>query len=187
MPPLDYPLAGFLQGGALSLFTGVQLDQALPGIVVISGYLLAALQCKPKHLDVPIWWHGHGMMDLVMVQFGMAEKTKLGDKEYTLESFPIQHTVSLTESQKVMQLLAKILPLDDLCKILLKDPKEISFKALKNGGIQKAGLQSKAVGFMEKSEFVRLIRRDGKSMSNNHSYMTIKILSIYSIIVIFRE
>jgi lysophospholipase-2 len=167
LPYARMVLAGFSQGGALSLFTGVQLDQALAGIVVMSGYLPAASQCKPKHLDVPIW-HGHGTMD-PMVQFGMAEKTKerlttLGVKEYTLESFPIQHTVSPAEIQKVMQFLAKILPPDDSCKIQLKDPKEMSVKELK-AAIRKAGLQSKAVGFMEKSEFVRLIQdhRDGKA------------------------
>jgi predicted esterase len=148
IPPLDCPLAGFLQGGALSLFTGVQLDQALARIVVTSGYLPAASQCKPKHLDVPIW-HGHGTMDPIL-QFGMAEKTKerlttLGVKEYTLESFPIQHTVSTTEIQKVMQFLAKILPPDNLSKIQLKYPKEISVKELK-GPFKRQACNPKLLG-----------------------------------------
>lgn len=57
-------LAGFSQGGALSLFTGLQLEQKLAGIAVLSGYLPATKQCQPKHFDVPIW-HGHGTQDPV--------------------------------------------------------------------------------------------------------------------------
>jgi len=159
-------LAGFSQGGALSLFTGLQFDQAIAGIIVLSGYLPAAKQCQPKHLNIPIW-HGHGTMD-PLVQFPMAQKTKetvegLGVKSYTLESFPIPHTVSPAELQKMMQFLAKTLPPDDSCKIKLKDPKDMSIKELK-AAIRKAGLGSKAVGLMEKSEFIKLVQdyRDGK-------------------------
>ena len=159
-------LAGFSQGGALSLFTGLQFDQAIAGIIVLSGYLPAAKQCQPKHLNIPIW-HGHGTMD-PLVQFPMAQKTKetvegLGVESYTLESFPIPHTVSPAELQKMMQFLAKTLPPDDSCKIKLKDPKDMSIKELK-AAIRKAGLGSKAVGLMEKSEFIKLVQdyRDGK-------------------------
>ena len=54
-------LAGFSQGGALSLYTGLQLEQgALAGIVVLSGYLPAASQftIAPGLEQVPVW-HGH--------------------------------------------------------------------------------------------------------------------------------
>ena len=159
-------LAGFSQGGALSLYTGLQLDEALAGIVVMSGYLPAAKSCKPKQWSVPVY-HGHGTMD-PMVQYAMAEKTKekltsLGVTDYTLESFPIQHTVSPQELQSVMKFLAKVLPPDDSCRIELKPPKEMSVKELK-AAIRKAGLTSKAVGLMEKSEFVKLLQdhRAGK-------------------------
>ena len=83
-------LAGFSQGGAMSLFTGLQLEESLAGIVVLSGYLPAAKKCKAKQLKMPIW-HGHGTAD-PMVQYAMAEKTKqrvteMGVESYTLESF----------------------------------------------------------------------------------------------------
>jgi len=159
-------LAGFSQGGALSLFTGLQLEQSLAGIVVMSGYLPAASQFKPKQLSTPVY-HGHGSMD-PMVQFAMAEKTKaavtaLGVTDYTLESFPIPHSVSPAELQKVRAFLAKVLPPDDSVKIQLKDPKDMSVKELK-AAIRKAGLGNKAVGLMEKSEFIKLLQdyRDGK-------------------------
>jgi hypothetical protein len=80
-----------------------------------------------------------------------------------LETFPIPHTVSPPELQKMMQFVSQILPPDDSCKIQLKDPKEMSVKELK-AAVRKAGLGAKAVGFMEKSEFIKLLQdhRDGK-------------------------
>ena len=44
----------------------------------------------------------------------------------------------------------------------MKDPSEMSVKELK-AAIRKAGIGSKAVGLMEKSEFVKLVKdhRDG--------------------------
>lgn len=159
-------LAGFSQGGALALFTGLQLEESLAGVVVLSGYLPAAKQFKPKQLKTPVW-HGHGTMD-PMVQFTMAEKTKqtvtsLGVEDYTLETFPIPHSVSPPELQKVLAFISKVLPPDESIKIQVKDPKDMSVKELK-AAIRKAGLGSKAVGFMEKSEFVKLLQdfRDGK-------------------------
>ncbi len=159
-------LAGFSQGGALSLFTGLQLDQSIAGIVVLSGYLPAAKSFQPKQFKVPIW-HGHGSMD-PMVQFSMAEKTKqrlkeAGIESYTLQTFPIPHSVSPEEIRNMMQFVSQVLPADDSCKIQLKDPKDMSVKELK-AAIKRAGLGSMAVGLMEKSEFIKLVEdhRTGK-------------------------
>jgi len=97
-------LAGFSQGGALSLFTGLQLprDNKLAGILVMSGYLPGAAQFKltPGLEDVPVM-HCHGTMD-PLVRISMAEKSKdhvvkSGLKNYTLKTYPIQHTVSSAE------------------------------------------------------------------------------------------
>lgn len=103
-----------------------------------------------------------------MVQLAMAEKTKqrltsVGIENYTLETFPIPHSVCPPELAKMMQFITKILPLDESCKIQLKDPKDMSVKELK-AAIRKAGLGSKAVGLVEKSEFIKLVQdhRDGK-------------------------
>lgn len=159
-------LAGFSQGGALSLFTGLQLDQTLAGIVVLSGYLPAAGKFNLKQSKVPIW-HGHGTMD-PMVQLTMAQKTKqrlteAGIEDYTLKTYPIPHSVSPEELLGMMQFIAKVLPPDDSCRIKLKDPREMSVKELK-AAIKSAGLGSKAVGLMEKSEFIKLVEdhRAGK-------------------------
>jgi lysophospholipase-2 len=163
-------LAGFSQGGALALFTGMQLPtpQALAGIVIMSGYMPAASQFRLTTglQDVPIL-HCHGTMD-PMVKYELAEKTKAklvecGATDYTIKSFPIQHTVSPDELAHVQQFVRKVLPADDTFKIQLKDPSAMSVKELK-AAIKKAGLGPQAVGFMEKSEFIRLLQdhRSGK-------------------------
>lgn len=78
-------LAGFSQGGAMSLFTGLQMpeaDQKLAGLLVMSGYLPGASQFKltSGFEDIPIF-HCHGSMDPVvrpqwatMTQSGLKEK-----------------------------------------------------------------------------------------------------------------
>ena len=157
-------LAGFSQGGALSLFTGLQLEESLAGIIVMSGYLPAASKMKVKQPDTPVF-HGHGKMD-PLVQYAMAEKTKaklteMGVKNYSLNPYPIPHTVSPSELGDVMMFLKRVLPEDDSIKIALKDPKDMSVKELK-AAIRKAGLS--AAGLFEKSEFIKLVQdyRDGK-------------------------
>jgi predicted esterase len=159
-------LAGFSQGGALSLFTGLQLDQPIAGIVVLSGYLPAAEKFRPTQFKVPVW-HGHGTMD-PLVHLPMAEKTKqrliqAGIEDYTLKTFPIPHTVSPEELQGMMRFVASVLPPNDSCRITLKDPKDMSVKELK-AVIKNAGLSHKTIGLMEKSEFVKLVEdhRAGK-------------------------
>lgn len=159
-------LAGFSQGGALSLYTGLQMEQPLAGVVVLSGWLASTGTFQLKQKDVPIW-HGHGSQD-PLVPYPMAKKTEqiltsMGVKSYSLNTFPIPHTVSPEELRKLMQFVSQVLPPDDTCKIQLKDPKEMSVKELK-AAINKAGLGAKAVGLMEKSEFIKLVEdhRAGK-------------------------
>lgn len=163
-------LCGFSQGGALSLFTGLQLEahQRLAGIVVMSGYLPAASKftITPGLEDVPIW-HGHGTQDMVVAP-PLSDKSRelvlsKGAKTYTVKKYPIGHTVSMDELGDVMTFVKSVLPDDETCRIQLKDPADMSVKELK-AAIRKAGLQSKAAGMMEKSEYVQLIRdhRDGK-------------------------
>ncbi|GKZ01337.1 hypothetical protein MPSEU_001084700 [Mayamaea pseudoterrestris] len=155
-------LAGFSQGGALSLYTGLQMPEKLAGVCVLSGYLPHAAQFKitSGSEDVPVF-HGHGTQDPV-VPYRMAEKsqqavTAKGCKSYTLKSYAVGHSIHPDELKDATEFLRNVLPDDDSFCIQLKDPSEMSIKELK-AAIRKAGLQHKAVGLMEKHEFVKLVQ-----------------------------
>jgi len=166
-------LAGFSQGGALSLYTGMQLPAVdgppLAGIVVLSGYLphSSGFNISAGLEGTPIW-HGHGAADpLVRMEAAQESKkvvTERGATDYTFKSYAgLAHSVNPQEISDVLAFLQRVLPPDNTCKIKLKDPGEMSVKELK-GAIAKAGLGRQAVGLMEKREFVDLLRqhRGGK-------------------------
>ena len=188
-------LAGFSQGGALSLYTGMQLlsatttnndtnntnnnnnnnnnNEALPlaGIVIMSGYLPHASGFTiSKGLESTPIWHGHGMVDpLVRMEAAKESQSTVIDKgatDYTLVPYAgLAHSVNPQEVKDVLDFLKRVLPAtdDESCKIKLKDPSDMSIKELK-AAIAKGGLGRQAVGLMEKSEFVDLVRnhREGK-------------------------
>lgn len=167
-------LMGFSQGGALSLFTGMQLpstSQKLAGIVIMSGYLPAKSQftITDGFHSTPIL-HCHGEED-PLVQLGMAQRTKqvlesMGSTQYTMKTYTgMAHSTSVDEINDVVDFVSRILPMDveDTCKVTLKDPTDMSIKELR-ASIRNAGLTSNAIGFMEKREFVKLLQdyRQGK-------------------------
>lgn len=143
-------LAGFSQGGALGLFTGLQLPQQLAAIVAMSGYVPAASQLQVAQQATPILVC-HGTQDAV-VSYSLAEKSHalLQSKGVTnceFKSYPIGHTVSPEEIKDVLTFLMKHVPHDESCKITLPEPSTMSVKELK-AAIRKAGLMEKAKGFM---------------------------------------
>jgi lysophospholipase-2 len=78
LPYSRMALAGFSQGGALSLFTGLQLpiEQKLSGICVMSGYLAGASSFKlTEGLETIPILHCHGTADVV-VRHEWAARTK---------------------------------------------------------------------------------------------------------------
>jgi lysophospholipase-2 len=165
-------LAGFSQGAALSLYTGMQLPDAsgpLAGIVMMSGYLphASGFDIAPGSEDTPIF-HGHGAVD-PLVQITAAKEsqshvTEKGATNYQLKIYEgLAHSANPKEIGDVIDFLDKILPPCNECYIKLKDPSEMSVKELK-AAVLKAGIGSRAVGFSEKSEFVDLLRnhRAGK-------------------------
>eukprot|EP00602_Paraphysomonas_sp_CaronLab_P008142 CAMPEP_0185018640 /NCGR_PEP_ID=MMETSP1103-20130426/1297_1 /TAXON_ID=36769 /ORGANISM="Paraphysomonas bandaiensis, Strain Caron Lab Isolate" /LENGTH=284 /DNA_ID=CAMNT_0027548517 /DNA_START=126 /DNA_END=980 /DNA_ORIENTATION=+ len=157
-------LAGFSQGGAMSLTVGMQLQQEekLAGILVMSGYLPAAknFHLTPGLEDTPIL-HCHGLSD-PMVRYDWAEKTKAeitrqGASQYELKGYPgLTHSVSPEELNHALDFLTRVLPNDASFAIPAKDPADMSVKELKEA-IRAAGLSAQAVGFCEKSEYVQLL------------------------------
>lgn len=96
-------LAGFSQGGAMSLYTGLRYPIALGGIIVLSAYmpLLADFNSHmhPANADIPIFM-AHGLFDpIVPLQAGKNAADALQKLNYALEwqTYPIAHTVTLDE------------------------------------------------------------------------------------------
>jgi predicted esterase len=165
-------LAGFSQGAALSLYTGMQLPNevgCLAGIVMMSGYLphASGFTITPGAESTPIF-HGHGAID-PLVQLSAAKEsqshaTEKGATDYNLQIYEgLAHSANPKEVADVLSFLQKVLPKVEECYIKLKDPSEMSVKELK-AAIVKAGIGSRAVGFSEKSEFIDLLKchRAGK-------------------------
>lgn len=183
LPRSRIMLAGFSQGGALSLYTGMQLspppstagDSAaaaapLAGIVLMSGYLphSSGFTITPGLENTPIF-HGHGESDpLIKLEYAREScelvTNEKGATDYQLVTYPnLAHSISPKELSDVLVFIQKVLPPDDNYKIQMKDPMDMSVKELKSA-IAKAGLGRLALGFSEKGEFIELLKnhRDGK-------------------------
>lgn len=108
-------LAGFSQGSAMALQTGLRHDQKLAGIIGLSGYLpLADSALGERHTanaETPIFL-AHGTMDPV-VSLARGEEThrKLNDMGYsvTWKTYPMPHSVCLDEVVDISEFLRSVL------------------------------------------------------------------------------
>lgn len=108
-------LAGFSQGCAMTLQTGLRMEQKLAGMIGLSGYLplaaLAAAERHPANQDTPIFL-GHGTQDPVVV-LARAEATRIAlqDMGYavTWKTYPMPHSVCLPEVDDVSAFLRSVL------------------------------------------------------------------------------
>jgi phospholipase/carboxylesterase len=92
-------LAGFSQGGAMALYTGLRHDEALGGILALSTYLplrtQLAAEAAPQNRSVPILMC-HGRQDpVVTMQFGAASRDALLAAGYGVDwrEYPMEHSL----------------------------------------------------------------------------------------------
>ncbi len=97
--PENIVLAGFSQGGVLSLFTGLRFAQPLAGIMALSCYLPSAdempMACHQANKATPILQH-HGERDgVVPISAGKMANDLLVQANYdvTWQSYPMEHSV----------------------------------------------------------------------------------------------
>lgn len=102
-------LAGFSQGGAMSLHVSTNLSHKIAGIIALSSYLpmpekLIENQNNPN-INTPLFM-GHGSQDPV-VPFNLGESSRdaLLKAGYSVDwhSYPIQHGVSMEELTDIKQ------------------------------------------------------------------------------------
>jgi phospholipase/carboxylesterase len=118
IPARNIVLAGFSQGCAIALHTGLRFSQRLAGVVALSGYLpLAdtfAAERAPANADVPIFM-GHGNTDPVVVpKRGESTRDFLTKLGYPVQwhSYPMQHSVHPREIADISAFLTRVLGQD---------------------------------------------------------------------------
>ena len=109
-------LAGFSQGGAIILQTGLRFDQPLAGLMALSTYLPLAETLEHEkagvNQKVPIFM-AHGDSDpVVRPELAYRSRSKLEQQGYTLnwhEYRGMQHGLSMPEIEHISQWLQQVL------------------------------------------------------------------------------
>ena len=108
-------LAGFSQGGAVVLHTGLRLPQRLAGIMALSTYLPLAdtlkAEAHPANADVPIFM-AHGTDDpIIPLALGESSADLLTRRGANLEwrTYEMEHSVCLDEIQDIAGWLTRVL------------------------------------------------------------------------------
>lgn len=96
-------IAGFSQGGAIALQTGLRYPQRLAGVMALSTYLplrdTLAAEAAPANRDVPILMC-HGLRDGVLpIALGSSSRDLLLGLGYAVEwhGYPMEHSVCMEE------------------------------------------------------------------------------------------
>jgi len=109
-------LAGFSQGGAITLHTGLRQPQPLAGLLALSTYLPLperyAVEARPERRDTPILMC-HGQYDSMLpLQLGAWSRDVLKESGYTVDwrEYPMQHQVCTEQIADIGAWLRERLP-----------------------------------------------------------------------------
>jgi len=112
--PGQIVLAGFSQGGAMALHTGLRYERRLAGIMALSCYLLFAEQIdeleNPATAGMEIFM-AHGVHDpVVPYSVGKKAARELRDLAYQVEwhPYPVQHSVCIEEITDISRWLSRV-------------------------------------------------------------------------------
>ena len=115
IPASRIVVAGFSQGGAVALYTGLRHAERLAGIVALSTYLIAAdalaIEAASVNRDLPIFM-GHGTADpIVRFDWGNASRQALVNAGYRVEwrTYGMEHSVCMEEIDAVSAWLQRVL------------------------------------------------------------------------------
>lgn len=108
-------LAGFSQGGAIALYTGLRYPKRLAGIMALSTYLPLADTTETERAEVnntiPIMM-AHGEQDqTIVVEAGEESKQLLGELGYEVSwhTYPMEHSVCADEIGDISKWLSGVL------------------------------------------------------------------------------
>jgi len=108
-------LAGFSQGGAIALQTGLRHPERLAGIMALSTYLpvadTLAAEASAANRDVPIFM-AHGLHDpLIPIERAQMSRKLLESAGYRVEwhDYPMEHSVCAEEIADISSWLRRVL------------------------------------------------------------------------------
>jgi len=115
IPSSRIVLAGFSQGCAMTLHTGIRFKEKLAGLMGLSGYLplidMAAPEREPANAATPIFL-AHGTHDpVVTLERAEASRAKLIDLGYQVQwhTYPMPHSVCAQEIDDISSFLQSVL------------------------------------------------------------------------------
>lgn len=115
-PPSRIVLAGFSQGGAMALQTGLRYPERLAGLIVLSSYLPLAGQTEQEaaaaNRGLPIFM-AHGTQDpVVPYAMGSESSRRLQALGHPVEwhEYPMPHSVCMEEVRDIAAWLRRMLP-----------------------------------------------------------------------------
>lgn len=115
IPAQRIVLAGFSQGGAIALHTGLRYPQRLAGIMALSTYLPLAgrlpAEAHPANAGLPVMM-AHGTQDpIVPLAHALASRSVLEDMAYdvTWHTYPMGHATCIEELRDIDNWLMRVL------------------------------------------------------------------------------
>jgi phospholipase/carboxylesterase len=115
VPSANIVLAGFSQGCAMTLHTGIRVPFKMAGLMGLSGYLPLGDLAKAEHhtanLDTPIFL-AHGTYDPVVApERAEVSRAKLQELGYKVQwhTYPMPHSVCPEEIADISQFLQSVL------------------------------------------------------------------------------
>jgi len=98
-------LAGFSQGGAMALFTGLHAMPVLGGIIALSAYLPLASACEVKLNSKTPVFIGSGRFDPMVLPAWTAQSVawlkQKGFDKITVRDYPMEHSVCIEEIRDI--------------------------------------------------------------------------------------
>lgn len=88
-------LAGFSQGGAVALYSGLTLGLPLAGIAALSAYLPRLPSAVDESLPV---WAAHGTRDdIIPLSMSQSSYARLAESQLEMHIYPMAHEISMNE------------------------------------------------------------------------------------------
>ena len=116
IPAARIVLAGFSQGAAMTLLTGLRHAERLAGLICLSGYLPLATQTATQrhaaNANVPVFM-AHGRQDgVIPIARALASRAALEQLGYSIDwhEYPMPHSVCADEIRDLGHWFERILP-----------------------------------------------------------------------------